>query len=256
MPTNLADKRFWETDFYWADVRVPCRPDLSFSHDRAVARELERHAALEAGRSMIEIGCAPAKWVLFYAERFNARVAGVEYSAKGAALSRANLEAAGVDGVIHEADFFELDPEPFDLVVSLGFIEHFDDLPAAFARHVEFVAPGGRLALGVPNFRGVNRALQWLADPAYLRLHNLDAMEPALFGRLAAAHGLELEHLRYFGGFDPALITPARSGRAPARLLAQAAIRAGLAYRRLRVADDIDHRLFSCYLLGVFRRPG
>jgi SAM-dependent methyltransferase len=255
MVENLADKRFWENEFYWADAQVPCRPDLAFSFDRGVARELAEHAPVVADQSVIEIGCAPAKWVLFYAERFHATVSGVEYSAKGAALSRANLEAAGVDGTIFEADFFDLEPEPHDLVLSLGFIEHFDDLEAAFDRHLEFVAPGGRLALGVPNLRGLNRALQWLADPSYLRLHNLAAMSPALFRRLAAARGLELEHLGYFGGFEPALITPARAGRTPARLLARALIRAGLAYRRLGRADHVDHRLFSCYLLGVFRRP-
>lgn len=255
MVTNLADKRFWENEFYWADAQVPCRPDPAFSFDRGVARELAEHAAVEPGAQVIEIGCAPAKWVLFYAERFGARVSGIEYSAKGAALSRANLEAAGVDGTIHEADFFEIEPQPHDLVLSLGFIEHFDDLEAAFDRHLEFVAPGGRLVLGVPNFRGLNRLVQWLADPAYLRLHNLAAMRPELFRGLATTRGLELEHLDYLGGFEPALITPRASGRPRARLLAKAIILGGLAYRRLELADRIDHPLFSCYLLGVFRRP-
>ena len=256
MPAELTEKQFWENDFYWARVSVPCRPDLAMPFDRAVAAELGARAPVERGQSVIEIGCAPAKWLLFYAERFGAEVSGIEYTEKGAALSRANLEAAGIDGVIHEADFFALAPEPHDLVLSLGFIEHFDDLAGTFARHVEFVRPGGRLALGVPNLRGVNRAAQWLADPDWLRLHNLAAMSPDLFRRLGAEHGLALEHLGYFGGFDPALIAPSPARAAAARLPAKAIILGGLAYRRLPVSDRIQHRLFSSYLLGVFRRPG
>jgi SAM-dependent methyltransferase len=256
MATNLADKQFWENDFYWARVSVPCRPEPTMPFDRAVAAELDAHAAVERAESVIEIGCAPAKWLLFYAERFGASVSGVEYTEKGAALSRANLESAGIDGVIHEADFFALPPDPHDLVLSLGFIEHFDDLAGTFARHVEFVRPGGRLALGVPNFRGVNRVAQWLADPDYLRLHNLSAMSPDLFRRLAQDHDLGLEHLAYFGGFDPALIAPSPTRPVAARLPAKALIFGGLAYRRLPVSDRLQHPLFSSYLLGVFRRRG
>jgi SAM-dependent methyltransferase len=255
MPTNLADKEFWETEFYWARVSVPCRPDPSMPFDRAVARELGEYAPVEPGQRVIEIGCAPAKWLTFYAERFGARVSGVEYAEKGARLSQANLDSIGVAGTIHEADFFAFPPEPHDLVLSLGFIEHFDDLETAFERHLEFVRPGGRLALGVPNFRGLNQAAQWLADPDYLRLHNLEAMRPEFFRTLADTHGLELQHLGYFGGFDPALIAPSPRRAAPARWLAKAVVYAGLAWRRLPVADRVQHSLFSSYLLGVFRRP-
>jgi SAM-dependent methyltransferase len=254
--TNLADKQFWENDFYWARSSVPCRPDLDMPFDRAVAAELGEFAPVEHGQSVIEIGCAPAKWLVFYAERFGARVSGVEYTGKGAALSRANLESVGIEATIHEADFFALPPEPHDLVLSLGFIEHFDDLDATFDRHLEFVRRGGRLALGVPNFHGLNRAAQQLADPAYLRLHNLAAMRPELYRRWAATRGLELQHLAYFGGFDPALISPAADRAAAARIAAKTAILAGLAYRRLPISDRLQHPLFSSYLLGVFRRPG
>jgi hypothetical protein len=80
-------------------------------------------------------------------------------------------------------------------------------------------------------------------------------MRPELFRKLAESHGLELEHLAYFGGFDPALISPSSQRAAPARLLAKGVILGGLAYRRLPVADRIQHPRFSSYLLGVFRRP-
>jgi SAM-dependent methyltransferase len=248
-PGDLAEQAFWDEE-YLADVPLPSRPDMSMPFERCVARELSRHAPVERGASVLEVGCAPAKWLVFYAERFGARVSGVESSAKGAELSRANLRLSSMEGEIRHADFFALEAAPADLVLSLGFIEHFDDLERAFARHLEFVGPRGRLVIGVPNCRGVNGMLQRRADPAHLRLHNLEAMQPSLYRRLAAESGLHVDHLGYLGGFDPVIIKLGHRGAASAIVLLESL------YRRLRVADHLNHRWLSSYLLAVLSRSG
>jgi SAM-dependent methyltransferase len=243
---NRVDVSFWD-DEHFADVTLPARPRLDFPFERCFARELVRHAPVTRGARVLEIGCTPGRWLVFYAERFGGRVEGVEYSARGVALTRRNLELSGVHGTVHHADVFEFEPRPFDLVLSSGFIEHFDDLDKAFARHVMFVAPSGRLVIGVPNFRGLNRVLQARADPAYLALHNLGAMEPTVYRRFAAEHELVLEHVGYLGGFDPVLI---KNDRPDVR----AVIGLEGLYRRLPGTDRLNHRLLSSYLLAVFRR--
>ena len=187
---QLTDRAFWETEYYWGELEGAVRPDMAFAFDRSLARALARHCPAREGDTVIEVGCAPAKWLVHYAERFGARVGGIEYSVKGAALSRANLAACGVPGEIHEADFFATEPRPHDVVLSFGFLEHFEDLAGTFARHVDFVAPGGRLVLGVPNFRGLNRAVQRIADPDYLARHNTAAMSPGLLRSLGTTSGL------------------------------------------------------------------
>jgi SAM-dependent methyltransferase len=245
---TLAEKGFWEDDYYWADLEPPARPDPGFSFDRCLMRALEEIAPVPAGARVLEIGCAPAKWLVFYGERFGAWIEGIEYSEKGAALSQRNLDLCGVTGTIHHADFFDFEPVEFDLVLSVGFIEHFDDLEAVFARHLPFVRPGGRLVVGVPNFRGLNRLLQSWADSGYLRLHNLQAVDPRLYRRLAAQHGLELERVDYIGGFDPAIIRLGRRSATPFVMLLGR-------YRRLGVADRINASWGSSYLLTAFRRP-
>ena len=253
----LTDREFWETEYYWGELQGAVRPDDSFAFDRSLARVLTRRAAARSGDTVIEIGCAPAKWLVFYAERFGALVSGVEYSTKGAELSRANLAACGVPGAIHEQDFFAMDPRPHDIVLSFGFLEHFDDLAGTFARHTRFVAPGGLLVLGVPNFRGVNGAIQSLADPGYLARHNTAAMSPALLRSLGDADGLELEHLDYLGGFDPSLLRLNRDLPLwhPRRLVPGAFTFAEARWRATAVADRVEHRWLSTYLLGVWRRP-
>jgi SAM-dependent methyltransferase len=256
-PVNIVDKSFWENGYYWAEVELPCRADMGFAFDRSLAGALAAHAPAVSGESVLEIGCAPAKWLIFYAERFGARVTGIEYSDKGAALSRRNLAAAGVSGEVELGDFFAVEPARHQLVVSIGFIEHFDEPEQVLARHLDFVEPGGRIAVGVPNFRGLNGAVQWLARPDYLAIHNRAAMRPKLFRDFARKQGLELEHLGYLGGFDPIIIGLNRGPLlAPRRAIPGAITLLEGRFRRLGIADHLEHRWLSSYLLAVYRVPG
>jgi SAM-dependent methyltransferase len=259
-PRSLTDRSFWEKEYYWGTDggSRPYRVDPAEPFDRSLAGALGVWAPVAEGRRVLEIGCAPGKWLVFYAERFGAHVEGIEYSAKGAALAEQNLRLCQVRGTVHCADFFAFDPRPFDLVLSIGFIEHFTDLEGVFARHVEFLAPGGRLALGVPNFRGVNRALQALADREYLHRHNVRATYPALYRELASEHGLELERIGHIGGLDPSIIRLASDASpfSPRRLLPGLVTMAERSFRRTRLGERVQHPWASSYLLATFRRPG
>jgi SAM-dependent methyltransferase len=255
-PRNIVEKSFWETEYYWATATVPCRVDMALAFDCSLARALSAHAPAEPRQTVLEVGCAPGKWMIFYAERFGACVSGIEYSEKGAELSRRNLAAAGVDGQILQEDFFTIEPRTHDLVISIGFAEHFDDLAATLARHLKFVAPGGTLVVGVPNFRGFNRAVQWLAEPDYLALHNLAAMRPMLYHDFARRHGLELEHLGHLGGLDPAIIRLSRDSPISLRRIVPGVVTfAESRLRSLGIGERLEHPLLSSYLLAVYRVP-
>lgn len=248
-PTNLARKDFWEEDYY-RGIEIPARPDPDFTFERCLARTLEELAPVGREARVLELGCAPARWLLWYAERFGANVTGLESSSKGAQLSRDNLAAGGVHGAIVEADLFseEVSLGTFDLVLSLGVIEHFDDVPHAFARHAAFVGKGGRLVIGMPNFRGLIGFLQKISDRDHLSMHNIEAMQPQRYPNLANESGMSLEKTRYIDGADPAMISvtvrPMQAALLPLQL-----------WRRLRFSDRVNHRLISSYLLLTFVRP-
>src|SRR5215213_6559543 len=124
-PRNLAPSQFWDDD-YLAGIDLPERPSPDYPYERALSAALAEHAPVAAGQTVLEIGCAPGRWLVWYGERFGAEVHGLERSTKGAVMTRANLDAAGLTGSVVEGDFFEEQPDldPVDLVVSFGFIEH------------------------------------------------------------------------------------------------------------------------------------
>ena len=248
-PTNLATQDFWEDDYY-RGIEIPARPDPDFTFERCLARALEEVAPVKPGTRVLEIGCAPARWLLWYAERFGANVTGLESSPKGVQLSQENLAAGGVDGEIVKANFLSegLSLGAFDLVLSLGVIEHFDDVPHAFARHAAFVAEGGRLVIGMPNFRGLIGLIQKFSDPELLSMHNTEAMQPQRYPQLANESGMSLEDTRYIDGADPAMLV------VKVRAM-QAAVLPLQLWRRLRFSDRVNHRLISSYLLLTFVRP-
>jgi SAM-dependent methyltransferase len=247
-PTGLVEKTFWEQEYYWTDVQLPCRPDLDLPIDQALGAALRELAGVGPGDSVMEIGCAPAKWLVHIAEGTGACVEGIEYSERGAALSSANLRACGVEGTIHHADFFTHEASKYDLVMSLGFIEHFEDLDEVFARHAAFVKPGARLILGVPNFLGFNGFLQRHSDPSYLALHNLRAMDPGELRRLGDQSGLQILDQRYLGGVDPVIVKPG-----PRWVNGIVLVESRL--RRLPLAERISHRWFAPYLLTTYGKP-
>ena len=244
---NLATKSFWEDTYLTGETAV-ARPSNEFGFDRALVRVLEQRASVPEGATLLEIGCAPAKWMAFYAERFGAKPDGIEYAAGGVELSRANLAACGVEGVVHHADFWEFEFEkPYDAVFSLGFIEHFDAVDDAFDRHIDLVAPGGILILGIPNFQGATRIAQRWSDPEWLALHNMKAMGHKRYVRRAEAAGLEVRSVDYFGGFDPDVISTRKRGR---KLLAP------IWHLRQRTQREGPNASWlSSYLLMVFAKP-
>jgi SAM-dependent methyltransferase len=245
---RLVEPEFWDEKYFWVDQRPPLRPDPALPFDRTLMRAFARWARPAADEEVVELGCAPAKWLVHLGETYGARVEGVEYTEKGAEFSRANLAACGVEGTVIQGDVFEIEATPRDMAVSLGFIEHFDDLDMVFARHLDFVRPGGRLVIGVPNFTGINGWLQARADRAYLDLHNRRAMDPGLYRSLAARHGLGIEVIKNIGGPDPVIV------RSEGKLVT-ALVLAESRLRRLKATEELDNKLWSSYLFCVLRRP-
>lgn len=169
------------------------------------------------GATLLEIGCGGSQWLPAFAKRFDVYVSGIDYSEQGCASARAILEKAGVMGGIVQADLF--DPpagmkEGYDLVVSFGVLEHFQDTEGCLAAMAGYLKPSGRLVTVIPNMTGMVGWFQKLMDPAVYAMH-----VPLTKKDLMAAHtacGLQTIFCNYCLPFHLGVVNMSRLKRHPA----------------------------------------
>jgi ubiquinone/menaquinone biosynthesis C-methylase UbiE len=152
---------------------------------RVVLREmgiLVRDWADECGKdapSITELGCAPGDMLVrIHSSCPEAKLRGIDYSTEGLGQARSKLVKANVHAELVHSDIFQYAPSlKSDLVVSFGLIEHFADPVKILTHHLKFAAPGGMVAVTVPNFNHpfVERCLRKYR-PHDLETHDLRIM--------------------------------------------------------------------------------
>jgi 2-polyprenyl-3-methyl-5-hydroxy-6-metoxy-1,4-benzoquinol methylase len=170
---DRAGKEYW--DAAWEDEQtspeIDPRSSSIWAHrDQLFHRAFKRLIDTQSP-AILELGCARSCWLPYFAKEFGARVAGLDYSAIGAAQADATLHRAGVDGEVRCADLFDPPADwrnAFDVVVWFGVAEHFNDATGAIRAASAFLKPGGLLITEIPNMVGAIGLLQrWFNKPVY-----------------------------------------------------------------------------------------
>jgi len=204
---------------------------------------------------LIEIGCAPGRWLVYFHEKYNYQVSGIDNSEMGVQKTQDNLKYHHINGKMFKEDMFRFyPPEKYDIVLSLGFIEHFEEVDEVIEKHLSLLKPSGKLILGIPNFKGINFLIQKYMYANLLAKHNLRIMNRDFFESLPQRFPLEKIFVNYVGGFEPALFfTPKPNVLSRVFLKILGAL--GL-IRRNSLLDNFNSRLFSSYIMGIFRHRG
>lgn len=205
----LTNPDFW--DNYWAGIKLPERVETNSQWQLALANEFRKHLPDGRSRKLFEVGGAPGRWLVWFAQEMGYQVTTCDSSPHGVRLTLENLRMHHIEGEVHQTDFLtgSLPEHTFDVVVSIGFIEHFADAKPIIARHLDLLKPGGLLALEVPNMAGsLNLKLLRLAGMQnFLSVHNLSVMNSTYFQTVAQEFDLKPKFLGYIGGFDPVIVT-------------------------------------------------
>ncbi|MFM8454712.1 MAG: class I SAM-dependent methyltransferase [Gammaproteobacteria bacterium] len=149
--------------------------------------------------SVLEIGCANSIWPIYFHQYFNADVYGLDYSEVGCEKSRALLKHYHIPGEIYCADLFSPPAEllqKFDLVVSFGVVEHFENTAHCLKSCSDFVKPGGTLLTLIPNIPSIIGFIQKFVDREVYDVH-MPLTKKKMFVAHASA-ALELAHCDYF----------------------------------------------------------
>lgn len=183
---------------------IPAYPDPASSRGTYELTQLfKRYLPDGKGRRLLEMGCGGSKWLPWFARGMEFEVSGVDYSEGGCVRARASLEAAGVRGDIHCADFNKLEPsfgESFDVVTSFGVVEHFEDPAPILRTFAGCLKPGGLLLTFVPNMAGLVGSLIKRLDRSLYDTHRVFDLEQ--FRSFHEAAGLEVRFAAYTGWGD------------------------------------------------------
>jgi 2-polyprenyl-3-methyl-5-hydroxy-6-metoxy-1,4-benzoquinol methylase len=165
----LTDAAHWDEQ-WWNTQRPQGLRWLYRDQDYETVR-LIRKAAGNKSR-IIEVGGGGSRILPYLARKYGHRVCGADFSLAACRLLRANFKLQGVSGEVVCEDLLQssLAQGTFDVVYSVGVIEHFEDQRAVVAAHLRLVKPGGWLIITVPNLAGVQgRIFRRLSPPLWAK---------------------------------------------------------------------------------------
>jgi SAM-dependent methyltransferase len=183
MVYDLAGKNHWNGQTGGGEARLPSKLNPAVNDMTAL---LDPY--VKPGSRVLEVGCAPGTYLLWCARAKQAQACGVEYAKQSYDLTKQIFSNFNVEADLREQDFMAttFEPESFDLVYSVGVIEHFDDPRPMVEKHFEMLKPGGTAIIAVPHF---GRSLYgWLAqrmDRENYDIHNTSIMSERAMAALA-----------------------------------------------------------------------
>ena len=258
-----VSKAYWESAWLPETLPRTVAPEAdtlrnhSYFHLHRYFEEMLR-PAVRPGARLIEFGCAQSVWLAYFAREFGFAITGIDYSERGCEKARAILRRDGVAGEIVHADF--MTPPPghlgaFDVGVSFGVAEHFEDTAECLAAFRRFLKPGGLLVTLVPNLAGLLGSTQRLMDREIYDIHVVLDREA-----LADAHrcaGLEPIDARYMVCSNFGVLTLASPGSSAKRALRLSlmGVSAALWLVDRYVTVLPETRMLSPYVICVARNP-
>ena len=200
MGNLLTDRQFWVN--YWESKTGL---SVSIPENYLFHKELAGIIAGQKVKTAIELGGFPGYYAVFLKKYFKLDVTLLDYFVHPpvtSSLLQAN-QLNEKDIHIIETDLFNYTPEQqYDLVLSCGLIEHFNDTADIINRHINFVKPGGTLFITLPNFKALNGWFQKKFDKENYDKHNIDCMDPKLLENICRQAGLQVVQSKYFGHFS------------------------------------------------------
>ena len=200
MGNELTDRKFWAN--YWESKQgLAFKVPVGYTFHKILTTVVKKNGV----KTAIELGGFPGYYAIFLKKYFDVKATLFDYYIHPLILEdvlKAN-ELNKNDVNVIEGDLFKYEPtQQYDLVLSAGLIEHFEDTKDIIARHISFLKPGGTLVITLPNFTGVNGWLQRRYDAANYSKHNIGSMNPQLLAGYCKALGLKNVDASYYGKFS------------------------------------------------------
>lgn len=131
--------------------------DFFIAPSDAITDFLDEHLLDIKNKTVFEIGCFPLRYLAYLGKK-GAIISGCDLSPEiksGKLLKWLERENIQYENLCH-GDYKNLigNTKQYDIVISMGFVEHFFDFEEVIKNHLPFVKKGGKLLITAPNFAG------------------------------------------------------------------------------------------------------
>jgi SAM-dependent methyltransferase len=212
---KLTDKAHWSQEWKLTELneverRASPRPATRFSSYKEYLFWdvlFDHYIPKVSEATALEIGSAPGDFLVRLSERYGYVPYGIEWTQQGAELNRQLFQLHNIDpNNVINADFLSEETQQvykdrFDLVISNGFVEHFDNPRDIVNKHLNLLKGGGCLVIIIPNMLGANSLLRQFHGPTKTA-HNFRTMRLEEFIKLFDAKHLNKLFCDYYGTFD------------------------------------------------------
>ena len=188
---------------YWDDLWSKRKPELYTGCKPEVHALLAKFLPKDPTLKLLEIGCIPANWIVYFSKEFGYQGYGIDYS-DHIELARETCRINNIKATIWHEDIFKARlPIYFDIVFSSGFIEHFSNWQDALEGHIRWLKPGGYLVVAVPNIRGIHKALLKTFNPESYSTHYLEIINKPEKLRNYLSDRFHISYFGYWVTFRP-----------------------------------------------------
>jgi len=189
MQNELTDRDHWAN--YWSN----------YKYEKIPAKTIyDKYIHNLKGDSFIEIGGFPGINAAYFYKKICKDVTLLDFYVDKAIVGKFEQINSIPTGSIKciESDFFLFEgARTYDIVFSMGFIEHFENTKDVIDRHIRLLSDTGRLLIILPNLRGLNGCVQWLFDRKNLYSHNLESMKIDNLKTILKLSGLPIWKVEY-----------------------------------------------------------
>lgn len=195
----LTDRPFWKS--FWESRKgliFKIKPNYVFGD---ILGKIIKEKGI---KNAIELGGFPGYYSIYLKKYQHLKTTLLDYFIHQELIDQLltvnDLKPGDID--IIETDLFTYEPkEKFDMVLSFGLIEHFNDTQFIIKEHLKFLKPGGTLFITLPNFKAVNGWVQKNFDKENYDKHNISSMNLNLLRDSCKALGLKDIETYYHGKF-------------------------------------------------------
>ncbi len=201
---KLSSKEYW--DDVLKSVRLPLQVNKKQYSPWLINSFLSDFIIRKGYRTLLEVGAGSSAWLPFLAREYDLLVSGLDYSEAGCRICEENLKILGInyDEIICE-DVFNWEPgKKYDIIISLGVIEHFEN-PGDILKIIrDHLNDNGLIMTVVPNLLGISGRLTRIFLPDVYRIHKI--ISKNLLRELHETSGYLTLKTDYTGFFYPMII--------------------------------------------------